>query len=287
MYNLTDINTVKSILTKHNFHFSKSLGQNFIINPDICPRMALESGLSEEYGAVEIGPGIGVLTSELCRNAKKVVALELDSRLLPILEDTLSDFDNLKIIPADALKTDFGALIKEEFPGMPVILCANLPYYLTSPMIMKLLSEKPGFENICVMVQKEAADRICAPVGSKDAGAITVAVNYYSEPEKLFNVSKSSYMPAPKVDSSVINLKIRSQPPVETGDEEFFFAVVKAAFGQRRKTAENSLSAGLGIPKAVISRSLMKCGLSPTVRAEILTMEQFAALAQAIKEENR
>lgn len=287
MYNLTDINTVKSILTKHNFHFSKSLGQNFIINPDICPRMALESGLGEEYGAVEIGPGIGVLTSELCRNAKKVVALELDSRLLPILEDTLSDFDNLKIIPADALKTDFGALIKEEFPGMPVILCANLPYYLTSPMIMKLLSEKPGFENICVMVQKEAADRICAPVGSKDAGAITVAVNYYSEPEKLFNVSKSSYMPAPKVDSSVINLKIRSQPPVETGDEEFFFAVVKAAFGQRRKTAENSLSAGLGIPKVVISRSLVKCGLSPTVRAEILTMEQFAALAQAIKEENR
>lgn len=287
MYNLTDINTVKSILTKHNFHFSKSLGQNFIINPDICPRMALESGLSEEYGAVEIGPGIGVLTSELCRNAKKVVALELDSRLLPILEDTLSDFDNLKIIPADALKTDFGALIKEEFPGMPVILCANLPYYLTSPMIMKLLSEKPGFENICVMVQKEAADRICAPVGSKDAGAITVAVNYYSEPEKLFNVSKNSYMPAPKVDSSVINLKIRSQPPVETGDEEFFFAVVKAAFGQRRKTAENSLSAGLGIPKAVISRSLVKCGLSPTVRAEILTMEQFAALAQAIKAENR
>ena len=287
MYNLTDINTVKSILTKHNFHFSKSLGQNFIINPDICPRMALESGLGEEYGAVEIGPGIGVLTSELCRNAKKVVALELDSRLLPILEDTLSDFDNLKIIPADALKTDFGALIKEEFHGMPVILCANLPYYLTSPMIMKLLSEKPGFENICVMVQKEAADRICAPVGSKDAGAITVAVNYYSEPEKLFNVSKSSYMPAPKVDSSVINLKIRSQPPVETGDEEFFFAVVKAAFGQRRKTAENSLSAGLGIPKAVISRSLVKCGLSPTVRAEILTMEQFAALAHAIKEENR
>ena len=287
MYNLTDINTVKSILTKHNFHFSKSLGQNFIINPDICPRMALESGLNEEYGAVEIGPGIGVLTNELCRNAKKVVALELDSRLLPILEDTLSDFDNLKIIPADALKTDFGALIKEEFPGMPVILCANLPYYLTSPMIMKLLSEKPGFESICVMVQKEAADRICAPVGSKDAGAITVAVNYYSEPEKLFNVSKSSYMPTPKVDSSVINLKIRSQPPVETGDEEFFFAVVKAAFGQRRKTAENSLSAGLGIPKAVISRSLVKCGLSPTVRAEILTMEQFAALAQAIKEENR
>lgn len=287
MYNLTDINTVKSILTKHNFHFSKSLGQNFIINPDICPRMALESGLGEEYGAVEIGPGIGVLTSELCRNAKKVVALELDSRLLPILEDTLSDFDNLKIIPADALKTDFGALIKEEFHGMPVILCANLPYYLTSPMIMKLLSEKPGFESICVMVQKEAADRICAPVGSKDAGAITVAVNYYSEPEKLFNVSKSSYMPAPKVDSSVINLKIRSQPPVETDDEEFFFAVVKAAFGQRRKTAENSLSAGLGIPKAVISRSLVKCGLSPTVRAEILTMEQFAALAQAIKEENR
>ncbi len=287
MYNLTDINTVKSILTKHNFHFSKSLGQNFIISPDICPRMALESGLGEEYGAVEIGPGIGVLTSELCRNAKKVVALELDSRLLPILEDTLSDFDNLKIIPADALKTDFGALIKEEFHGMPVILCANLPYYLTSPMIMKLLSEKPGFESICVMVQKEAADRICAPVGSKDAGAITVAVNYYSEPEKLFNVSKSSYMPAPKVDSSVINLKIRSQPPVETGDEEFFFAVVKAAFGQRRKTAENALSAGLGIPKAVISRSLVKCGLSPTVRAEILTMEQFAALAQAIKEENR
>lgn len=287
MYNLTDINTVKSILTKHNFHFSKSLGQNFIINPDICPRMALESGLSEEYGAVEIGPGIGVLTSELCRNAKKVVALELDSRLLPILEDTLSDYDNLKIIPADALKTDFGALIAEEFPGMPVILCANLPYYLTSPMIMKLLSEKPGFESICVMVQKEAADRICAPVGSKDAGAITVAVNYYSEPEKLFNVSKSSYMPAPKVDSSVISLKIRSHPPVETGDEEFFFAVVKAAFGQRRKTAENSLSAGLGIPKAVISRSLVKCGLSPTVRAEILTMEQFAALAKAIKEENK
>lgn len=287
MYNLTDSAAVRSLLTKHGFNFSKGLGQNFIIDPEICPDMVEMSGINREYGVIEIGPGIGVLTRELCLRAGKVVSIEIDKRLLPILGETVGGFENLKIINADVLKTDLKRLIADEFGDMPVCVCANLPYYITSPVIMDLLEKKPGLEFVTVMVQKEWADRIISPVGSREAGAVTAAVNYYSEPKKLFNVSKNSFMPAPKVDSSVIKMDIRSAPPVGAEDEKFFFSVVKSAFGQRRKTAVNSLSSGLGISKEIISAALAECGFEPTVRAETMTMEQFCDLSNCILRKSR
>lgn len=282
MLNLTDSATVKSILTKHGFNFSKNLGQNFIINPDICPEMAESCGADSQSGVLEIGPGIGVLTKELCLRAKKVVSIELDRRLLPILDETVGEFDNLKIINGDVMKIDLKSIISEEFGDMPVYVCANLPYYITSPIIMMLLENNPGVGSITVMVQKEWADRITAPVGSRDAGAVTVAVNYYSSVSKLFGVSKNSFMPAPKVDSAVIRMDMRDKPPVETEDEKLFFALVKAAFGQRRKTALNSLSSGLGISKDTVAEALGRCGFDTNVRAETMTMQDFASLSNAL-----
>ena len=188
MMNLTDIGTVKDILARHGFHFSKSLGQNFIVNPSICPRMAEESGIDENSGVIEIGAGIGVLTAELAKRAKKVVVIEIDTKLLPILDETLKDFDNIEIINQDVLKTDLAALIKEKFDGMPVYVCANLPYYITSPVIMSLLESKLPLEAITVMDQKEAAQRLCAPVGSRLSGAVTAAVDSYADSFKLFVV---------------------------------------------------------------------------------------------------
>ena len=282
MYNLTDTATVKKILEKNGFRFSKSLGQNFIVNSSVCPRMAQECGIDEKSGVIEVGPGFGVLTMELAKIAKKVVSVELDTRLLPILEDTLSDFDNIKIVNDDILKIDLKKLIEDEFAGMDVYICANLPYYITSPVIMSLLESKLPVKSITVMVQKEAAQRLCAKVGSRDSGAVTVAVNFYAEAEKLFDVSKGSFMPAPKVDSSVIRLVIRENPPVKVKDEKFFFDVVKAAFGQRRKTAVNSLSSGLGISKEKVAAAIKECGFDENVRAEIFTMEEFTKLSDAL-----
>jgi 16S rRNA (adenine1518-N6/adenine1519-N6)-dimethyltransferase len=282
MLNLTDSATVKTILTKHGFSFSKNLGQNFIINSDICPEMAESCGADSESGVLEIGPGIGVLTKELCLRAKKVVSIELDKRLLPILDETVGEFDNLKIINGDVMKTDLKKVLEEEFGTMPVYVCANLPYYITSPVIMMLLESNPGIKAITVMVQKEWADRIISPVGSRDAGAVTVAVNYYSEARKLFGVSRNSFMPAPKVDSAVIRMDIREKPPVEVEDEKLFFALVKAAFGQRRKTALNSLSSGLGISKDTVAHALTQCGFDTNVRAETMTMEEFANISNLL-----
>ncbi len=283
MYNLTDTSVVKRILEKNGFRFSKSLGQNFIVNPTVCPRMAEECGTDENSGVIEVGPGFGVLTAELAKIAKKVVSVELDTRLLPILADTLSDFDNVKIINEDILKVDLHKLIAEEFPGMDVYICANLPYYITSPVIMSLLESRLPVKSITVMVQKEAAQRLCARVGSRDSGAVTVAVDYYAQAEKLFDVSKGSFMPSPKVDSSVIRLNIRTKPLIEMDNEKFFFDVVRAAFGQRRKTAVNSLSAGLGMPKDKIAAALKNCGFDENVRAEVFTMEEFAALTKELE----
>ena len=278
-YDLTDTATIEYLLKDQGFHFSKSLGQNFITDPEVCPRIVWESGIDRDCGVIEIGPGIGVLTAELCKAAGKVVSIELDKKLLPVLDKTLEDFDNVKVINADAMKTDIGKLIADEFAGMKVCVCANLPYYITTPIIMYLLENGKGIDSMTVMVQKEAADRLCAKVGSRDAGAITAAVHYYSIPEKLFDVSKNSFMPAPKVNSSVIKLTLRDKPPVDIGDEKQFFALVKAAFGQRRKTALNSLSSGLGISKDKVSAALTQCGFDLNVRAETMTMEDFAKLA--------
>lgn len=276
---LTDINVIKRILGRHGFSFSKSLGQNFLIDETVCPRMAEMGGAQEGTCAIEIGPGMGVLTVELAKRADKVITVELDSRLIPVLAETLSDYRNVEVINADVLKTDLHKLIAENFDGRPVNVCANLPYYITSPILMYLLESKLPVESITVMVQKEAADRLCARVGSRDSGAITVAVNYYAEAEVLFDVGRECFTPSPNVDSCVIRLKVRKEPPVRVQDEEFFFKMVKAAFSQRRKTASNGISSGMGISKDKVGEALSLSGLSPTVRAEALTMEELALLA--------
>ncbi len=283
MYDLTNIETVKKIMGKNGFHFSKSLGQNFIIDPDICPEMALRCGADSESGVIEVGPGIGVLTAELAKRAKKVVSIELDKRLLPILGETLADFDNVKIINDDILKIDLKKLIEDEFAGMDVYICANLPYYITSPVIMMLLESRLPVKSVTVMVQKEAAQRICAEVGSRDSGAVTAAVDYYSDANKLFDVPSSCFMPAPKVDSSVIRMDIRENPPVSVTNEKFFFDLVRAAFGQRRKTAVNSLSSGLGLSKSTVADALAACGFDPNIRAETMTMQELAELSEKLK----
>lgn len=282
MKKLSDIGTIKDILSRYGFNFSKGLGQNFLINPSVCPRMAEMSGAGEGVGVIEIGPGIGVLTQELCKLADKVVAVEIDKRLIPVLDETLSDFDNVKVINNDVMELDLNAIIKEEFAGMKVVVCANLPYYITSPVIMKLLEDNLPIEAITVMVQKEAAQRICAEVGTRQSGAVTVAVNFYSKPELLFGVSAGSFMPAPKVDSAVIRLDIYKEPLFTLNDNKKFFTVVKAAFAQRRKTVLNSISSSLGLEKSVVNELLLESNVSPQARAEKLSMEDFYNIAQRI-----
>ena len=276
---LTDINVIKRILGKHGFSFSKALGQNFLVDPTVCPRMADMGGVKEGTCAIEIGPGLGVLTVELAKRADKVITVELDTRLIPVLAETLTDYRNVEVINADVLKTDLHRLIAENFQGKSVNVCANLPYYITSPILMYLLESKLPVESIMVMVQKEAADRLCARVGSRDSGAITVAVNYYAESEVLFDVKRDCFTPSPNVDSCVIKLNVRKAPPVKVDNEEFFFKMVKAAFSQRRKTASNGISSGMGIPKDKVAQALSMSELSPAVRAEALTMEELARLS--------
>lgn len=280
--NLSDINTVRALLQKNGFTFKKSLGQNFLINPAVCPAMA-DAACDNQTGVIEIGPGIGVLTAELSARAKRVVAIELDERLKKILPATLSDCENVEIIYGDVLKADLKKLITEKFSDCErVAVCANLPYYITSPIVMTLLESRLPIDSITVMVQKEAAERLCAKVGTRQAGAVSVAVSYYSEPEILFEVDKNSFMPPPKVDSAVIQLHIRNNPPVKVGSEENFFRLVKACFAQRRKTLVNTVSSAAGIDKENIKKALTQLGLSETVRGERLTLEQLAELSNLI-----
>lgn len=280
--NLTNIGTVKEILGRHGFSFSKGLGQNFIINPDICPRIAENGNATEGFGILEIGTGIGVLTAELAKRADKVTAIEIDERLLPILNETLAEFKNIKIINQDVMKCDLHKIISEEFKGLKVAVCANLPYYITSPIIMMLLERRLPIESITVMVQKEAAQRLCAKVGSREAGAITVGVNYFGTVKSLFNVSRGSFMPAPNVDSAVIRIDINSEPRIGSDEEKFFFSVVKCGFSQRRKTVANALSSQLGIGKIKIYNSLKEIGLPETARIEQLNMDQLIAFSHLL-----
>ncbi len=282
MDNLTNILTIKDLLSRHGFTFSKALGQNFLINPSVCPRMAEFCGAQKGVGVIEVGPGFGVLTHELCKLADKVVSIELDKRLMPVLKETMAEHSNFKVINEDILKIDLHKLIEDEFQGMKVVVCANLPYYITSPVIMKLLEEKLDIEAITVMVQKEAAQRLCAKVGTRDSSAITVAVNYYSEPKLLFHVSSGSFMPAPKVDSAVIRLDISGESRVKCKNEKMFFKVVKAAFSQRRKTVLNSISSGMGIAKADVESALADSSISLNSRAEQLLLEDFAKIADSL-----
>ncbi|WP_294750506.1 16S rRNA (adenine(1518)-N(6)/adenine(1519)-N(6))-dimethyltransferase RsmA [uncultured Ruminococcus sp.] len=277
--NLTNIGTVKDILSRHGFSFSKGLGQNFIINPDICPKIAENGNACKGFGVLEIGTGIGVLTAELAKRADKVAAVEIDTRLLSILAETLSDFDNVKIINEDVMKCDLHRLIDEEFKGLRVAVCANLPYYITSPIIMMLLESRLPIESITVMVQKEAAQRLCAKVGSRDSGAITVGVNYYGTVRNLFGVSRGSFMPAPNVDSAVIRIDINKEQRLDEESEKFFFRVVKAGFSQRRKTLANSLSSVMGIPKEKVYSALRAEGLPEAARIEQIDMDKLIAVS--------
>lgn len=278
MPNLTDVSVIKDLCARHGFSLSKGFGQNFIVNPGICPKIVQAAGIDRSYGVLEVGPGIGVLTRELAAAASKVAAVEIDTRLPALLAETLAECSNVEIVQGDVLKTDLHALIAEKFAGLQVAVCANLPYYITSPILMKLLEERLPVKHITVMVQKEAAERITALPGTRAAGAISYAVHYYAEPQLLFSVQPGSFYPPPKVTSAVIQLVLRDRPAVDTPDEAGLFRLIRAAFGQRRKAAANSIAAGLGIPKAQVTAALEAAGLPPLVRPEQLTLEQFAAL---------
>jgi len=279
MDRLTDSGQIKALLARHNFRFSKSLGQNFIINPSVCPRIAEEGGAAPGTGVIEIGAGIGVLTVELSRRCKKVVCIELDRRLEPVLAETLADCGNVTVVYGDVLEVNLAELIQREFAGMEVVVCANLPYYITSPIVMGLLEQRLPIRSITVMVQKEAAARITAPMPSRQAGAITAAVAYYAEPKQLFSVSRGSFLPAPNVDSAVIRLDLRREPPLRLTDEARFFRVVRGAFAQRRKTIANSLSSSLGLDKQQVIRCLEAAGVPPGARAEQLSLEELGRIA--------
>lgn len=275
---LTDMGYIRSLLERHGFRFSKKLGQNFLINPSVCPRMAEACGCTPETGVLEIGPGFGVLTRELSLRAGKVVAIELDDRLPPVLAETLAGRENVEIVSGDCMKLDLAALLREKFGDRPVAVCANLPYYITSPILMNLLESRLPVTGITVMVQKEAAQRLCARPGTREAGAVTLAVQYYAQAETLFSVSRGSFMPAPNVDSAVIRLTVRPEPPCAVRDEQQLFRLIRAGFGQRRKTLPNSLSAA-GFSRDAIQAALAAGGIAPTARAEELTLEQFAVLS--------
>jgi 16S rRNA (adenine1518-N6/adenine1519-N6)-dimethyltransferase len=281
MYNLTEPAVIKALLSRHGFNFSKALGQNFLIDSSICPRMAELCGADEAAGVIEIGPGIGVLTAELAGLAKKVVAIELDKRLMPVLKETLAGHDNIKIINGDALTVDLEGIIRDEFGGEKVAVCANLPYYITSPVIMNLLESRLPITRVTVMVQKEAAVRITAAPGTRESGAVSYAVSYYAVPQVIFGVDAASFMPRPKVDSSVITLDVRPSPPVHTHDDKFMFRLIRMAFNQRRKTILNALSSGLSQPKEEIAASLGRAGIDTMARGEKLTLEDFARLTDA------
>ena len=281
--NLYDSATVERLLKKHGFTFSKALGQNFIIDGSVCPEMAEQLGADSTTGVLEIGPGIGVLTRELCKRAGRVVCVELDTRLLPLLGETLGDFSNLEIVNGDIMKLDLKALIDEKFKGCSSVkVCANLPYYITSPVIMTLLESGLPIDEIVVMVQREAAERLCAETGTRASGAVTVAVDYYGKSEVLFGVGRESFMPPPKVDSAVIRITPRKNGCLRVDDEKAFFTLVKAAFSQRRKTLVNSLSSS-GIQKDRLLGALDRLGITPTARAESLTTENFIQLYKELK----
>lgn len=259
----------------------KSLGQNFLTDSTVCPRIAERAGI-DGIGVIEIGPGFGALTVELAKRAAKVVAVELDSDVIPGLRENLADFSNVTVIEGDIMKMDIGQLIAEHFPGMKVAVAGNIPYNITSPLITDLLSGGYRLESVTVMIQKEPADRFCSEPGTENCGAVSALVWYYGIPQKLFEVGPGAFRPRPKVTSSVIRIGLRSQPAVQTRDTDMFFSVVRAAFGQRRKTAANSLSSLLGEPKDLVRKAFEDAGLPESIRAERMTLENFADLTEAI-----
>ena len=282
MINVTDINVMKPLLASHGFHFSKAKGQNFLIASWVPQQIAEDAGVDSTAGVLEIGPGIGPLTQQLCLRAGKVIACELDERLKPILNLTVGEFDNLEIIWQDVLKTDVKALVAEKFAGLRPMACANLPYYITSPILSALL-EAECFDSVTVMVQKEVAQRIAAKPGSADYSAFTIFCNYYAEPEILFDVPAHCFLPQPKVTSAVITLRVRKERPWDNADPELFFRVVRASFAMRRKKLSNGLASGFPeLGKAGAEETIAACGFSENVRGETLGIPEFAKIANEI-----
>ena len=281
--NLCDLGTIQALLGRHGFHFSKSMGQNFLIDPQIPADIAASSQADKTCGVLEIGPGIGPLTAELAQIAGKVVSVELDKSLLPVLAETMAPYENVEIVPGDAMKLDLQALVEEKFGGLTPIVCANLPYNITTPVLTKLI-ETPCFETITVLIQKEVAQRLSVPQGSADGGAFTLFLQYYMEAEYLFEVPREKFIPAPKVTSAVLRCVRRPNPAVEVEDEGFFFKVIHGAFLLRRKTLANSLAAALPYSKEQVLAAMAKCGLPENIRGEKLTLQDFADLSRALKQ---
>ena len=285
MPTLTDLSTIRDLCARYDFALSKGFGQNFIINPGICPRIAEAAGIGPGWGALEVGPGIGCLTEQLAQRAAKVVSVELDERLRPVLAETLAAYPNVEIVFGDVLALDLRRLAAERFPGLRPVVCANLPYNVTTPLITAFLTAG-CFDTVTVMIQREAAHRLCARPGTADYGLLTVLTAWYAELELLFDVPPHCFVPAPKVTSTVVRLRMRSAPPADVQDEALLFAIVRAAFSQRRKTLINALAAGVpGCDKARAAAAVAACGFDARVRGETLELAQFAALSNALRVE--
>ena len=283
MDKLSSIQITKEIVQKHDFRFSKSLGQNFLIDSNIIDKIIDGANIGEDDYVLEVGPGIGTLTREISKRAKKVVAVEIDKKLIPILRETLSDLDNVEVINSDILKLNILEVIKEKMDNKPIKLVANLPYYITTPIVMKFLEENIPVETIVVMVQKEVADRMQANPGTKDYGALSVAVQYYSNPHVVTKVPRTLFIPQPNVESSVICLDVHKKPIYELRDKDLFFDVVKSSFGKRRKTLLNALSSGsIVVSKEEIKKVLEQSGIEENRRGETLTIDEFAKLSNVL-----
>lgn len=276
-------NTI-AVLQKYQFNFQKKFGQNFLVDPRVLERIVDAAEINEEDCVLEIGPGIGTMTQYLAERAREVVAVEIDKALIPILQDTLSSYDNVTVINEDILKVDVQQIVQERNQGRPIKVVANLPYYITTPIIMSLLENHVPLKSITIMVQKEVADRMQVGPGTKDYGALSLAVQYYAHPEIVAHVPANCFMPRPNVDSSVIRLTRYSEPPVQVRDEKHMFAMIRASFNQRRKTLANGLANGMGLSREKVTAALAEMGLSATVRGEALTLEQFAQLSNLLKE---
>ena len=284
MPELTDLSVIRTLCEKYDFALSKGFGQNFIINPGLPPKIVDASGVDKSWGVLEIGPGIGPLTRELAQRAGKVVSVELDRRLYPVLEETMADFPNFTLIRGDVMQQELPALVREHFGGLRPILCANLPYNITTPLLTRVV-ESRCFQSLTVLIQKEVAQRICAAPGTADYGAFTLLMQYYTAPELLFEVPNTCFLPAPKVTSAVIHCPVRQQPPVEVGSEAMLWRTVRAGFALRRKTLVNSLQTGFSLPKDRLAAIVSACGLPENVRGERLSLADYAALADALARE--
>lgn len=284
---LTHPSELKKVIEEHGFSFSKGLGQNFLIDESVLNKIIDESGIDKSVGVLEIGPGAGTLTQALAEKAAKVIAVEIDGRLIPMLSRTLAEYDNVSIINEDILKVDLERLIEKDFQGLDVCVVANLPYYITTPIIMKLLESELKIKSLTVMIQKEVAERMTAQPGGKDYGALTAAVQFYTTPSVICKAEPHCFMPQPKVESAVIKLEVADKPTVEVKDKEQMFKIIKSAFGQRRKTLMNALSHSpyIKIDKETVGKALEKMGLDANVRGEKLSLSEFARLSDIIKEE--